>query len=54
VVALLGDDESAAVGKPGDPLLHALIEGAMLLHFLTPELMTEDAIAAAFAGFAAD
>jgi AcrR family transcriptional regulator len=54
---LLADHPQARLPMPAEAFvkaLHALIEGAMLLHFLTPELMNEEAIAAAFAGFAAD
>jgi AcrR family transcriptional regulator len=52
---LLADHPDAKLPMPADAFvkaLHALIEGAMLLHFLTPELVTEDVIAAGFAGFA--
>ncbi|MEA3063085.1 MAG: hypothetical protein QOJ94_2866 [Sphingomonadales bacterium] len=52
---VLADHPEARLPMPAEAFvktLHALIEGLMLLHFLTPELVTEDVIAAAFAGFA--
>jgi hypothetical protein len=52
---VLADHPEAKLPMPPEAFvkaLHALIEGLMLLHFLTPELVTEDTIAAAFAGFA--
>jgi AcrR family transcriptional regulator len=52
---VLGDHPEARLPMPAEDFvkaLHALIEGLTLLHFLTPELVTEDVIAVAFAGFA--
>jgi len=53
---LVADHAQAGLPMPAAAFvraLHGLIEGMMLLHFLTPELVTEEAVAAAFAGFAA-
>jgi AcrR family transcriptional regulator len=52
---LCADHDEAELAVPAEAFvkaLHALIEGTMLLHFLTPELVDEAAIVAAFRALA--
>jgi AcrR family transcriptional regulator len=49
LLAFIPENELPVPAEPFARVLHALIDGLCFLHFLTPELIAEDVIRAAFA-----